>query len=62
MTKEKSWRVFEARMFVFETLMNVYEKVKFDSTQIGARFRTLVARMPRPDDTFGNQPTSGLMR
>ncbi|SIT39519.1 hypothetical protein BN2476_230059 [Paraburkholderia piptadeniae] len=27
-------------MFVFETLMNVYEKVKFDSTKVDVRFRT----------------------
>jgi hypothetical protein len=49
-------------MFVFETLMNIFEKVKFDLPWIGARFRAPVARLPRADDTSGNEPDCGDTR
>lgn len=49
-------------MFVFETLMNIFEKVKFDLPHIGARFCAPVAGFARPDDTSGNEPYDGDTR
>jgi hypothetical protein len=46
-------------MFVFETLMNIFEKVKFDLPRVDARFRLSVAGMSRPEDTSRNPPHRG---
>jgi hypothetical protein len=47
-------KIARTKMFVFETLMNIFEKVKFELGAFSGDGCALVARFPRPNDTFSS--------